>query len=353
MKEEVKTNMRGEDRVGAIGARRIGRREFLKGGLAIAGALGVAPALTACGGALSQQGSASAGGSGEGGEQIAFSFAYTDLPISGTLKDFARQKANELGVQFVTDNPRGNLQDHIASLESLIMRGVAGMTVQPIEPDSYEELARRAREQGIVWVTYSLEMENQDAAILFPPEQSGEVLAEDAVRWINENLDGEAEVLILSYDTNPIGPLRTKALEELIPQETNARIVAKQDAHDPTNGLRVTEDVLEANPNLNVVVGMNDDGALGALQAFRNAGKDPERTYIGGQDGSREALLAIRDGGHYKATSALSILEVANATIEVPKRIMDGGPRENVEIPAEIVSQETPEKIEEYLANYE
>lgn len=344
--------MQGSDEHGSqvTRVRRINRREFLRDGLAAAGALGLAPIFSACAGGGALSGNNSGGGNQQ---QIAFSFAYTDLPISGTLKDFAKAKAEDLGVQFVTDNPRGDLEEHIASLESLITRGVVGMTVQPIEPDSYEELAKRARDQGIVWVTYSLEMENQDAAILFPPEQSGQVLAEDAVRWINANLDGEAEVLILSYDTNPIGPLRTKALEELIPRETNARIVANQEAHDPTGGLRVTEDVLQANPNVNVVLGMNDDGALGALQAFKNAGRDPAKTYIGGQDGSRDALLAIKDGGHYKATSALSILKVANATIEVPKAIVDGGQKKNVEIPAEIVSQETPEKIDQYLANYE
>lgn len=289
-----------------------------------------------------------------GGGDIAFSFGYTDVPIYGPLQRAAEALASERGYTLLTDSARADLDAQVSALESYIQRGVAAMTVLPLDPTAIEAIASRAREAGVLFITYSLDLENQDGSVLFPPDVSGQVLADHLLEWLQANSPDGAEVLLLNNRPQAIGDLRLAPVKEAL-AGTNARIVAEQDANEPTTGLRVTEDVLRANPNLNVVIGMNDDGALGAVQAFRNTNKDPSTVYIGGQDGSQQALEAIKEGGFFKATAALDLAEVGRAVVGLPADIIEGKEPKgtSVELLPVLASADTPEVIDKLLKSFE
>ncbi len=117
-----------------------------------------------------------------------------------------------------------------------------------------------------------------------------------------------------------------------------AKVVAAQDAADPAKGLQVAEDTLQAHPNLNVVIGLNDDGALGAFRAFTNAKKDPKLVYIAGQDGALEALMKIKEGGYYKASGALPVRDVGRGVIDLNYGLLTGKGSNFLKIPVVLAS---------------
>ena len=58
---------------------------------------------------------------------------------------------------------------------------------------------------------------------------------------------------------------------------------------------------LQGNPDVNAVLGNNDEGALGAIGAFKAAGKElPCLTEAGGND---EVLAAVKDGEIYASVA--------------------------------------------------
>jgi ribose transport system substrate-binding protein len=61
------------------------------------------------------------------------------------------------------------------------------------------------------------------------------------------------------------------------------------------------ENVLQGNPDIDVVFGCNDDSALGAMSAMEAAGKDPAKSLVIGFDGTADAFRAIQDGGMFRA----------------------------------------------------
>lgn len=347
---------KGDDALQALSRRRFLRSSALSTlGVTFGGVL-----LSACGNGESTAGggqespAAAASPASGGGGEIAFSFGYTDVPIYGPLQGAAEALATERGYTLLTDSARADLEAQVSALESHIQRGVSAMTVLPLDPTAIEAIAMRAQEAGVLFITYSLDLENQDGSILFPPDVSGQVLAEHLVEWLQANSPDGAEVLLLNNRPQAIGDLRLAPVKEALAR-TNATIVAEQDANEPTTGLRVTEDVLRANPDLNVVIGMNDDGALGAVQAFRNTNKDPSTVYIGGQDGSQQALEAIKEGGFFKATAALDLAEVGRAVVGLPADILEGKEAKgtSVELLPVLVSVDTPDVIENLLKSFE
>ena len=88
----------------------------------------------------------------------------------------------------------------------------------------------------------------------------------------------------------------------------------------------MTKATLTAHPDLSVVIGLNDDGILGAVQAFEQAGKDPTKVFLSGNDGTREALEAIQAGGYLTGTAALSIDAITKAVVDLNIQLINKRP---------------------------
>ena len=71
-------------------------------------------------------------------------------------------------------------------------------------------------------------------------------------------------------------------------------VVAKQSADfDRTKGLTVSENMLQANPDIQAIFAQNDEMALGAIEASKSAGK---QIFIVGFDGTDDGLKAVEAG---------------------------------------------------------
>src|SRR5690606_39164556 len=145
----------------------------------------------------------------------------------------------------------------------------------------------------------------------------------------------------------------------MIEEQTDARIVAVQGAIEQSKGLQVTEDVLQAHPDVTVVIGHNDDGALGAAEAFRKAGRQAlDRVWIVGQDGSEDALATLQRGdSFFKASAALDISRLCEEVVGVTQRAIErewrrGDRQEYVELAPTLLSVGDRELIDRFLSTY-
>jgi ribose transport system substrate-binding protein len=268
--------------------------------------------------------------------------------------------AQEEGWEVLIDPTQGgDLQDQLGVLDTWITQGVTAINAYPGQPSAYEAIAQRAVDEGIIWTTYINKMDIGAGGVGLPPELSGEATGQATVDWIKEN-DPDAEVLILTASQQAELKDRVEIPKKMILEQTDAKIVAEQDAIDQATGLRVTEDVLQAHPNVSVVVGFNDDGALGAAEALRKAGKlSADQVWVIGQDGALDALEAVRKpGSYYSATAAVDGPDFYSKIVGVVKRAIDkgwkpGDPQEWVELPPILITSENPEEADRLLAAYE
>ncbi|MEC9198329.1 MAG: substrate-binding domain-containing protein, partial [Pseudomonadota bacterium] len=64
---------------------------------------------------------------------------------------------------------------------------------------------------------------------------------------------------------------------------------------DRTKGYNKMQSMLQANPDVNAVISGNDEMALGAIAALKEAGK-LDGVIVGGFDGSPDAVEAVKSG---------------------------------------------------------
>ncbi|TPW91091.1 sugar ABC transporter substrate-binding protein, partial [Schumannella luteola] len=178
-------------------------------------------------------------------------------------------------------------------------------------------------------------------------------LGKAALAWA-EKQSAPIKVLILQDRDLAVGAARDDGLNEVFPgAASNIEVVATQKASDRTEGEQVTREVLQAHPDLNMVLSYNDDSGLGAQQAFVNAGKDPKDPgiFVGGQDGSKEGLTAVSQGGIYRVSVAVRIKDIGEAVANVPIDILQGKKNNGVDVPPVALDVDSP-KLSEYLSDY-
>jgi ribose transport system substrate-binding protein len=157
-----------------------------------------------------------------------------------------------------------------------------------------------------------------------------------AAKAVIEVLGGTGTVAIIDHAEVESVILRTKGFREEMEKARKERgVTCDIVATVPGGGVKdksfkATEDVLQANPELDVVFAINDPSALGALAAVEKAGR-AERIRIVGFDGEIEACQAIKEGRIY-ADVVQHPKEIARKTVDAIVRYMNGE-----EIPREIL----------------
>lgn len=91
-------------------------------------------------------------------------------------------------------------------------------------------------------------------------------------------------------------------------------------------GMRVMEDLLVAHPDINLVLGENDDMLLGAMKAIENAGKTKQIKIVAAADGQKEALEEImKPGSMYLCTGVNNPPILAAKVVEILEDIIVNG----------------------------
>ncbi len=103
----------------------------------------------------------------------------------------------------------------------------------------------------------------------------------------------------------------------------NVKVVDIQDAKfDRSAGFTTTQNLLQAHPNLKIIFCCNDEMALGAVEALKEAGK-LDSVYVGGIDGNQDALAAIKEGT-MEVTVNKNFWLQAYTAVEAAARFLNG-----------------------------
>ena len=262
-------------------------------------------------------------------------------PFFVALAAGAQEEADKLGVELVINDPKDDVNTQVTQLENFINAGFDGFVVTAVDPAAIGPLAKEALDSGMQVVAHTSDLgaENQTALVWAVEHDMGVTLGRQAGEWAKANIpEGETlELAILNYDILPQVIQRREGIVDGIAEVfgDNYEVVGTVTAGDPISGSEAAENWLQAHPDLDMIVGINDGGALGAYQAVIAADKDdPATFFVGGIDATDQALAAIMDGGSYQATVDQQPSEMGALTVRTLVKAIQG---EEVEPVASIV----------------
>ncbi len=283
-------------------------------------------------------------------EKLRIGYITMDLgnPYFVKLIDGMKEKADELGIELTIHDGANELAPQIKAMEDLITQKVDAIIISANNSDGLTPMIQNAKDAGISVIAANAPVENPDAFIGSIEYDNGFQAGEIAGQYIKDNLDGKAKVAILRLGTIEAALERTTGEKEgLLSLAPEAEIIAEPDASTRELGLNTVETLLQSNPDLNVILGVNDDSVLGAYQAMTAAGKDGKEIVLVGFDAIEEALLKVKEGGIYRGTIDIAPFESGKVILETAKKVIEDGPiEEMIEFP---VTKVTPENVDEFL----
>jgi ribose transport system substrate-binding protein len=239
-----------------------------------------------------------AGGQSDDAGGMRIGMAVQDLsnPIWSGSAAALRKLVEADGGRFTVVACDSNITKQIQQIENLIASEVDALVVHAADPAGIETVLGEARAAGIKIYAWDDKLENSDIAWLINNYELGYMIGEQAARWINERLNGSAEVAVLNYPQLPIllerGNGIADAINTLAP---DAKIVAETSAINPSEGIAKMETIFQSNPNVKIIAAIGGGGAVGANEAAKAAGKITDDFGIFAADATQQELDAIQN----------------------------------------------------------
>jgi ribose transport system substrate-binding protein len=229
-------------------------------------------------------------------EPIKIGFALNTLnnPFFVDMKNGVEAQAKESGVEVVISDAQNNPAKQLADVENFIQQKVDVLMIDPADSDAIVEAVRRAKDANIPVFTIDRVSNGGDplAHIGYNQLEAGEM----AAKFIVEKLDGKGKVVeIQGILGTSSAQDRTKGFNDYIKKYPDIEIIAQQAAdYDRGKGLKVMEDILQANPEIDAIFCANDESAIGAISALESSDRLSKIKAIIGVDAVDPALDSIR-----------------------------------------------------------
>jgi ribose transport system substrate-binding protein len=217
-------------------------------------------------------------------------------------------RAEEYGIQFEQVDANLDLQASLAAVQE-IAPNVDVINFTPVQEDpSGPTITRIAEETGKPIICESSPTDGCTTLVSIDDYAAGFKVGVWAGEYAQENFDGEARILDVGLPELSTTVARSTGfadgIKSVLPE---AEVVASVDGDGlKDRAVQVANDALTANPDVNIIFGINDDSALGGLQAFESQGGDTANLLVVGFGCEGKACKdALAEGGPYKVSAAM------------------------------------------------
>jgi ABC-type sugar transport system substrate-binding protein len=212
-----------------------------------------------------------------------------------------KDEAEALGIDLITTNANSDLNKEISDIKSMVDQGAGALIVSPLNSEGLDEALNYARDAGVPVFTIDRFL-------------TSDVFCDTYLGWVGSDFveqgrraaqamidvsggEGNLAILLGAAGVNVTDDRNAGFKEVLEAGGHNINLVAEQTAnYVREEGQTVTEQLITANPDINLIYAHNDEMALGAVAALKAFGMNPGDVKIITIDGTQGAVKGIVDG---------------------------------------------------------
>jgi len=283
------------------------------------------------------------GGGAGGGPRIGLSISTLNNPFFVTLRNGAQDAAKKEGAELIVADAQNDAATQQDDVQNFVTQQVDAILVNPVDSEAVVPAVQAANQDNIPVIALDRGASGGEIATLIASDnvEGGRIAGEELVQLVGSGPVAQLEGIPGASPTRDRG----QGFEEVINGQDAVELVASQTANfDRAEGLNVTENILQSNPEIKGIFAQNDEMALGAVRALGNrAGTDVK---IVGFDAIEDALNAIQDG-KMNATVAQQPDRIGSLGVENAIKVIDGeSVPKNIPVEVKLV---TKENVSEFL----
>lgn len=205
------------------------------------------------------------------------------------IKDGIEKEAKKQGVKVKFADAQDDAAKQANDIDDLIQQKVDYLIVNPTDSDAISGSIQIANDEAIPVITLDRDVAKGDVASFIASDniKGGEM----GGKLIVDELGKDAKVAELEGVPGASATReRGKGFHNVADQSLD--VVSKQSAKfNRTEGLNVTQNIIQAHPEIQAIFAQNDEMALGAVEAIGN--KDIK---VVGFDGNEDAIKSVEKG---------------------------------------------------------
>lgn len=253
---------------------------------------------------------------------IGLSMNTLNNPFFVDVKNGAEKAAKDNNVELIVTDAQNQSSKQVTDVEDLVQKKPDLLIVDPSDSDAIASAIETANEKKIPVITIDRASNGGVvvAHIGFDAVHSGNIAGE----FLAKALNGKGNIVeIMGIMGTNVAQDRSKGFNEIMAKNPDMKIVAKQTANfDRAEAMKVMENILQAQKNIDGVYAANDEMAMGALEAITAANRGNKITMIG-CDAIDPSLAAIREG-KLAATIAEPPFFLGKNAIETALKVLKG-----------------------------
>ena len=232
-----------------------------------------------------------------------------------------RQEADSNKYELIVTAAEFDLGKQTSQIEDFVARKVDAIVVCPVDSKGIGAAIRKANDAKIPVFTADIAAEEGDVVSHIASDNlAGGRLAGE---YLAKLLGGKGTVGVINQPAITSVLDRVRGFTEAIAKYQDMKIVADVNGQGVRDrALQAASDVLQAHPDIQGIFGINDDSALGALDAAQQFNR--ENVAIIGYDATPPAVDAITKGTQLKADVVQYPKLIGSRTIQEIKRYFEG-----------------------------
>lgn len=269
--------------------------------------------------------------------------------LAGTQK-----AAEDMGFECISLSParQDSLEDQVKIIEDAIQQGVDGIILHPIDSNGIMPAIRKAQEANIPVACIGTPAAQQTFLRSGVDYTATGVLITHAVA---EQIGKKGKIIILEGPPAAQNAQeRLQGIQTALKDYPEIEVVASQTTNfKRTEGMSVTENLLQKHRDIDAIIACNDESALGAIQALKAEGLDG-KVVIGSFDGNEDGSAAIKNGQMHVSYNTDPFGSTYLSAVYIVQYLNDGTmpPKYFVPFPSELQNPLiTSDNIDDYINN--
>ncbi|GAA0094734.1 ribose ABC transporter substrate-binding protein RbsB [Clostridium perfringens] len=244
-------------------------------------------------------------------------------PFFVNMKDGAEKEAEKLGYDLVVLDSQNDPAKERANVEDLVQLGVIALLINPTDSDAVVKTVEVANKSNIPVITLDRQANGGKITSHIASDniKGGEMAAEYV---LDKFKDEKGPINVVEIQGIPGASAtrdRGEGFHNIMDKNDKFNFISIQAADfDRQKGLQVMENIIQANPNIQVVFAHNDEMALGAVKAIKASGIN---ALVIGFDGNDDAKDSI-DANEMTATIAQQPDLIGALGVELANKIYNG-----------------------------
>lgn len=230
--------------------------------------------------------------------ELVFSIEGLSHPFLAAQVAAAQAAADDVNANLTVISGDDDVNTQLTGLETVLGQSPDGLLLMPATTEGLQPVLQRYSDQQIPYAFTGKGMSGVNPAVQFlaPYGEEGAKIGEFVVDHYADQ-EGPIKVAVISGITGDVSSVaRTQTFKRALIESGKFEIVAEQAGEYRRQPSQDAMDaILAANPDVELVFAANDDGALGALDAIKSAGKEGQIDVVG-IDGQPDMFPAIESG---------------------------------------------------------